>query len=710
MEEADFELRRLLGLLQRQLRLILIVLVVGLGSTALVVFSLTPVYQASALVEVQSRDRNLLDPSGDFDMGASDMARVASELEIMRSDAMMLRVIDKETLASDAEFGPRLGTIDRILAFLQIRQPTLPSGEAALRRVLQNLKRATGVSQVGLSTIVSMSIRSTDRNRAAEIANTWAQAYIDAQVTAKIDSTLNARNVLQARLGQARASMVAAEQSLDTYIDGNLDRIVGETGRSDVADLGGNLHDLIAERTVLSTRFNQAEVSLREKNWELLTNTLQSDALRELERQRTEVAASLAKAAEGTSVNLRNELAGIEERLGRVADGEVADLRRAVTDNQSRETDLRQRLRTAVLSSSLPADMLGEIFEMQQSAELGRQQYQTLLSRIQDLDAQSTLQIADSRIISPALAPEQAAFPNTMLSLLGAGIVSLALGVGLAFLRENLVGGLLTEDQTEAVLKIPVATATPRLGGSAGQSPLADLMLTSPLSQLPEAIRRIRATVDQRLRRFGVQAAGHSDAIVVMVTSATASEGKSTIALSLARAYGAAHKNVCLIDCDLRRPSIEAMAGLPSSDRLVKYLAEDEPVIGTAELVVRDKQPGVYVIGAGERADMPTDYLIGGANFARLLTQARARFDVVILDTPPVGPVADGLYLAGYADLILFVVMSGRTSQTEARLALAQLRAARPEDGPILAVLNGQERASARYKSSYGYAYYLDGS
>lgn len=708
MEEAEFELRRLLGLLQRQLRLILIVLVVGIGSTALVVFSLTPVYQASALVEVKSRDRNLLDPSGDFDMGASDMARVASELEIMRSDAMMLRVIDKEALTSDAEFGPKLGTIDRVLAFLQIRQPTLPSGDAALRRVLQNLKRVAGVSQVGLSTIVSMSIRSTDRNRAAQIANTWAQAYIDAQVTAKIDSTLNARNVLQSRLGQARASMVAAEQSLDTYIDGHLDQIVGETGRSDVADLGSNLHDLIAERTVLSTKFNQAETSLREKNWELLTNTLQSDALRELERQRSEVATSLANAAAGTAVNLRNELAAIEQRLGSVADGEVAGLRRAVTDNQARETDLRQRLRTAVLSSSLPADMLGEIFEMQQSAELGRQQYQTLLSRTQDLDAQATLQIADSRIISPALAPEQAAFPNTLLSLVGAAVASLALGIGLAFFRENLVGGLLTEDQTEAVLKIPVATATPRLGGAPGQSSLADLMLTSPLSQLPEAIRRIRATIDQRLRRFGVQSVGQSEAIVVMVTSSTASEGKSTIALSLARAYGAAHKNVCLIDCDLRRPSIEAMAGLPSSDRLFKYLVEDEPMIGTAELVVLDKQPGVFIVGAGERADIPTDHLIGGPNFARLLTQARARFDVVILDTPPVGPVADGLYLAGYADLILFVVMSGRTSQTEARLALAQLRAARPEDGPILAVLNGQERASARYKSSYGYSYYSD--
>jgi len=709
MEEADFELRRVLGLLQRQLRLILITLVVGLGGTALVVFSLTPIYQASALVEVQPRDRNLLDPSGDFNTGASDMTRIASELEIMRSDATMLGVIKKETLTSDAEFGPRIGLLDRMLAFLQIRQPTLPEGDAALRRVLQNFERASAVSQVGLSSIVSMSVRSTDRNRAAEIANSWAQTYIDAQVSAKIDSTLNARNILQARLTQARAAMVAAEQSLDTYIDGNLARIVGETGRADVADLGGNLRDLLAEKSVLSSRFSQAEVGLRQKNWELLTNTLQSDALRELERQRSQVAATLEKAAEGPAVNLRAELAGIEERLGRVADEAVTSLGRAVSDNQSRETDLRQRLRTAVLSSSLPADMLGQIFEMQQSSELGRQQYQTLMSRTQDLDAQATLQIADSRIISPALAPELPAFPNTLLSIVGAGIISLAAGIGLAFLRENLIGGLLTEDQTEAVLKIPVAAATPRLRSPA-QGTLADLILTSPLSQLPEAIRRIRVTIDQRLRRFGVQAEGQSGAIVVMVTSSTASEGKSTIALSLARAYGASHKNVCLIDCDLRRPSIEAMAGLPSSDRLVTYLSEEQPVIGTAELVVRDTQPGVYIIGAGERADVPTDHLIGGPNFARLLTQARARFDVVVLDTPPVGPVADGLYLAGYADLILFVVMSGRTSQTEARLALAHLRAARRGDEPILAVLNAQERASARYKSSYGYSYYSDPS
>lgn len=711
MNEAQFELRRVLGLLQRQLRLILITLVVGLGGTALVVFSLTPVYQASALVQVQPRDRNLLDPTGDFATGVSDMSRIASELEIMRSDATMLALIDKEKLTSDPEFGPRLGTLDRILAFLQIRQPTLPTGNEALRRVLAGISRAAGASQVGLSSIVSMSIRSTDRARAAALANAWAQVYIEAQVSAKIDSTLSARNVLEARLTQARAAMVASEQSLDTYINSNLDRIVSETGRTDVADMGRSLNDLLAQRNVLSNQYTQAETSLRDKNWELLTNTLQSDALKTLEQQRAQLAASLANAAAGPAVNLRAELAKLDQQLSTVATREVANLRQSVADSQSKETDLRDKLRTAVLSSSLPADMLGSIFELQQGSELNRQQYQTLLARTSDLDAQATLQVADSRIVSPAMAPDRPAFPNTMLMLAGAGVASLLLGVALAFLRENLVGGLLTEDQTEAVLNIPVAAATPRLRAPApGQGTLADLMLSAPLSQLPEAIRRIRVTVDQRLKRFGVMAEQHQNAIVVMVTSATASEGKSTIALALARAYGAAHKRVCLIDCDLRRPSIEAMAGLPLSDRMTAYLNREEPGADISGLISADAAPGVSIIGAGKRADMPTDHLIGGPGFGRLLGEARRRFDVVILDTPPVGPVADSLYLAGYADLILFVVLSGRTSQTEARLALGHLSGATRDDEAILAVLNGQERASARYKSSYGYAYYSDAS
>src|SRR5687767_2450910 len=113
MNDGDLELGKVIGLLRRQLRLIIITVIVGVGATVLVVFALTPVYEATALVMVDP-SRNLLDPSGDFNTGANDGSRVASELEIMRSDATLLGVIEKEALLSDTEFGVRLGLLDRV--------------------------------------------------------------------------------------------------------------------------------------------------------------------------------------------------------------------------------------------------------------------------------------------------------------------------------------------------------------------------------------------------------------------------------------------------------------------------------------------------------------------------------------------------------------------------------------------------------------------
>lgn len=698
----------MIGLLRRQVRLIIITVIVGVGITTLVVFSMTPIYEATALVVVDASGRNLLDPNGDFNSSEIGSSRVASELEIMRSDAILLRVIERQALLSDPEFGVRLSLIDRALAFVQFAQPSLPSGAVALRRVLQGFKGVATASQVGLSDVIAMSARSQDRDRAAEIANAWADVYIEAQVSAKIDSTLKARDVIQARLGEARAALVAAEGSLDGYIDSNLSRIVGETGRADIASIATNLTDLTAQADELAARAERARAGLQQQNWQLMTESLQSAALRELERQRSELATSLQTASAAADFDLRAELEEIEQRLASLGEEEVASLGRTVADNENRKTDLRQRLRSAVLGSSLPPDMLGDIFELQQSAELGRQQYQTLLSRARELDAQATLQVADSRVVSPAVSPERAAFPSTTISLVGALIISLAAGAGLAYLRENLIGGLLTEDQAEDVLNIRIAAAVPRIrGAEPGEGSMADLMNTSPLSPFPESVRRIRVTIDQALRRMGhLRGQGQANGVVVMVTSSTVDEGKSTLALSMARAYAASRVRVCLIDCDLRRPSIHAMLGREPSSGLTDFLLETKPARLDERFLGRDPLSDAIVVSGGQRFDLPTDQLIGSANFGIMLAQLKSAFDIVIMDTPPIGPVADSLYLANHADLVMFVIMAGKTSQTEARLALTSLANAAPAEAPIVGVLNGQEIASAQYKGSYG-GYYL---
>lgn len=715
MDESDFDIWNLIGLLRRQARLIIITVIAVIGATAAIVFTLTPIYQASALVLVDTTDKNLLDPNRGAASTSTDSARLASELEIMQSDAIMLKVIEREKLLSDDEFGVKLGMMDRITSFLQLSQPSLPSGDMALRRILQQLKNATSAGQVGLSNVISMSVRSKSSERAAEIANAWSAAYIEEQVSAKIDSALNARNVLQSRLAEARSALVVAEDGLDNYIDSNVGAIVGETGRADIADVRTSLQQLLSQRSLDTTRAEQAEASLAQKNWEQLTKSLQSVAVEELNRQRAQLVATLETSAAGPAVNLRAELGDIEARLTDVASKEVAGLRQSVSDSTSREASLRERLRTAVLSSSLPANMLSQIYELQQGAELSRQQYQALLARVQDLDTQASLQIADSRVVSPALAPDRASFPNTMFTMAAAAAAALALGLALAFLREHLLGGILTEGQAEAVLRLPVAAAIPKTNlpyGRSKQEGIASLMKEAPLTVFPESIRRIKVAIDQMIGRLSPRAAARfkDRGVVVMVTSSTAGEGKSTVALSLARSFATTHRKVALIDCDFRKPSVLKMSGLPANDGLERLLnGESDRLDDAGQMELTPGGGGLLTIATSHPSRVPTDHVITSKPFVELVENARTNCDVVVLDTPPVGPVTDGLYLAGMADVIVFVVRSGATSQTEAKAAVNSLRAATNAKTKIMVVLNQQAAASAQYKSRYGYYAYNAG-
>ena len=102
-----------------------------------------------------------------------------------------------------------------------------------------------------------------------------------------------------------------------------------------------------------------------------------------------------------------------------------------------------------------------------------------------------------------------------------------------------------------------------------------------------------------------------------------------------------------------------------------------------------------------KRSDIPTDQLITSEAFARLIAAAVKNFEVVILDTPPVLPVVDGLYLSQYADAVVFVVRWSSTAQAEVRNALGRLDQAKNPEAPMLAILNQQVRSQSRYGKNY---------
>ncbi|OYW97309.1 MAG: hypothetical protein B7Z15_23335 [Rhizobiales bacterium 32-66-8] len=124
-------------------------------------------------------------------------------------------------------------------------------------------------------------------------------------------------------------------------------------------------------------------------------------------------------------------------------------------------------------------------------------------------------------------------------------------------------------------------------------------------------------------------------------------------------------------------------------------------------LIARDTLTNATVIVGARRSDSATDQLLAGPAFSRLIRAARSTFDIIIIDTPPVGPVVDSLYIANHADAIVFVTRWSSTSQQEAKHSVASLTDAKRPDTDIIAVINQQDQSRASYMRKYG-DYYAD--
>lgn len=713
MDGDAIDLRSILGLLRRRIWLIALVVAVCIGAAGLALLALKPVYTATALVLVDPSKKNLLDPDQQLAGSSTDSLRVDSEVELVKSETVLLSVARELDLANDGEFGLTLGLRDTLLAFFRIAEPTLPTGDDALKAVIGNLRDAVSVSRRGLTFLISVNAQSERPDFAAEIANSVARAYIKQQLDAKVDSTLASRDIIQARIASASNAVAESETAFDTFVDNNIDRIGEATGRTDFASLRKEIADVSSSRSESATAADRAQASLDRQDWAAVADTLKDEAVANLERQRVALASQLAGATEGSeaAINLRSSLAGIETELQTTAKTAVSALKQATADAQQRISELRGQLRTSILSSDLPSDMLTSIYALQQNAEIARTSYQTLLTRQSDLDTQSVLQVPDSRLVSEATPPGSPSFPNPRVILLLAGVVGVALGVGLALLIENFVGGFTSQQQAEGILKVPVITATPRQRqlkrNGVDALSVADALVISPLSVYSESIRRIRVGLDQAIRRTRRPAEDGAEGLVIVVSSAAPNEGKTTMALSLARAYALSGLSTLLVDCDLRKPSVHKQLGMEASEGLLEYLVGTDQSFDLKTIMTVDAGSGAQIVLGSRRSDIATDQLIAGKTLTRLISAARKNFDVVILDTPPVGPVVDGLYLAGMADAILFVVKWSATPQQEVRSAVSSLLAAKSEATPVLVVLNQQDTNPRAYRGKYA-GYYAE--
>lgn len=710
--DVEINIKSIISILYRQHVLIIITIATIIFLTMLVVYSITPKYTANAIILVDTSYKDLLDSDIKSQNTSADNARVESEVGILKSDHILLDVIRENSLVSDSEFGIKTRLTDRVFSWLRLPLSKPPTNDEAIGEVLNTLRPALSINRNGLTYLINIGVVSLDPVKSAKLANAVSESYIKEQISSKVSSTLRARDTIQNRVIAANATIVENEKSFDTYITQNIDRLEKASSSVDLTSLHSQLEQLNQQRVQQDLRVEALRKSIIDQDFLTISTTLGSEAVKELEKQREELTKRLTTTNnEQIAVNLRTELEKLNTDIKLHATQQLDSLRKTVAVYQNQSNEVRGQLRSAVLQSNLPPEVLTDIYGLQQSAEIARSQYQNLLSKLQKLDSQSHLQLPDSRVVSAALPPNAPSYPNKLLIFSIALVVALGLSIILSIFREYYIGGFISEDQVEAVLKLPLAAIAPyqsvadQSAQTISTGSTADLMISNPLSQFSESIRRIRLALDHGERRKLKMKINSNGGKVIMVSSSLPNEGKSTIALSLARAYALTGKRTLLIDCDLRKPSIYKYLNLNASSDFADFLRQEDSTSGLNSIALKDPLSKLIVLLGSRRSDIVTDELFMGEKMAHILSSARKHFDYIILDTPPIEPIVDALYLSRLADMIVFVIRWASTSQTSAKRSITALNEFKNSEAGIITVLNQKKKPqiSGYFDNNYGY-------
>ncbi|WP_017204647.1 polysaccharide biosynthesis tyrosine autokinase [Microbacterium algeriense] len=279
--------------------------------------------------------------------------------------------------------------------------------------------------------------------------------------------------------------------------------------------------------------------------------------------------------------------------------------------------------------------------------------------------------------ISPARTPTVPISPNTRNNVALGVAAGLVAGVVFAILRRRFATRVATAGALEEITEVPLLGEIPE---AADNQTLARIIRAQPDGRVAEAMRQVSASlkfvdVDKNRR-------------VILVTSCSAQEGKSSVGLGLALTLAEGGRSVLFIEADLRRPSTARYTQLEGSVGLTTVLIGD---IELDEAVQQWGRPGLDILTAGAQPPNPGQLLSSG-ELHRVVDEAREKYDYVILDTAPVLSVSDALWLSTMADGTLFVVRANRTKGTDLARALSSLESTRT---PVVGiVLNGVRGAA----------------
>ncbi|WP_458760136.1 polysaccharide biosynthesis tyrosine autokinase [Afipia sp. TerB] len=708
------------GFFRRQYPIILGTLIATLLIGAAYMLIVRSTYTAQATIIIDTRKIQAFQSQSMFNEVPIDSPAVESQVELIKSDNIARSVIRDLHLADDAEFtrygGGFLGNL--LYYIYEVFEPGDSSSEYQLnRRALRHFSSNLTAKRVGVTYVIEISYRSANPERAAQIANAVAEAYINDQLDAKYQSARRAGNWLADRIQELRQQATTADRSIVEFKTNN--NIIDAGGRSiaeqQVAELNSQWLAAQTNTAAAKARLDRIEQIMRSDVREAtVTDTLRSDVVSKLRSQYLDIANREADLSlrygpnHLAALNLRNQMReigkSITAELGRLAETYKSDYEIA----KQREDDVRKSLDEAVSKSRLTDQAQVQLKELESKSQTYRSLYENFLQRYTESIQQQSFPITEARVISTASRPLQRSNPKTILVLLVSCGGGLVLGLGLGLLRDLADRVIRTSDQAEALLgadcisTLPVLPARDAPPAPAGTPPrslheTADpfwAIIHDPFSRYTEGIRSIKVAID--LGNPG--RAGR----VIGFSSALPNEGKSTVAASLALLSAQAGAKAILIDADLRNPSLTKRL-TPSATAGLLEVAEGS--VSLADAIWKDPATGLNFLPTVITSPIAhSNEILASETIKKLAEKLSAQFDYVVVDLSPLAPVIDVRTTGQFIQYYVLVVEWGKTHIDVIERALASARNLRKN--LLGVVLNKADTSLLKRYEGYGSNYY----
>lgn len=311
--------------------------------------------------------------------------------------------------------------------------------------------------------------------------------------------------------------------------------------------------------------------------------------------------------------------------------------------------------------------------------------YATLLSYSSSANGSNLLSI-----IEPAVPPSAPVSPRTLLNVLLAAVVAFLIVAGLVAAKERLdtrVRGADDLEESTGLVSLGAITQAPRKRGQPAPSPMA--MMHHPHSAVAEAYRSLRTNIDFATAETPIR--------TLLVASPLAGEGRTTIATNLAVAFSQLDRRVVLVDADLRRPAVHTIFDTSNAHGLTTALRS--PELDPEEVMQQTHLENLRILTSGPLPPNPSELL--GSRMAALLEKIKVDADLIVIDSPASGAVADALILSSIADATLVVVDAGHTPRGAVRQVREDLARARAR--VIGAVVNGEPEYPRADLARYGF-------